>query len=154
MIEVRIINWGTIITGGGWQQSDFPRQSGETGFNELMLEQLGQLNLDDHKQAVANRSWQPGWWWLFAAKYHQIVDDLAFRQNIITSEKKWPRAGFTRFSSLIPGICARNLQNVCCCSWNVKWMKENMLNWPSRVLEKLWRVYKETLLKKSSGDLG
>lgn len=83
----------------------------ETGFNELMLEQLGQLNLDDHQQKVAEQIIgnldDDGY---LRRDISSIVDDLAFRQNIQTSE--------TEIGSLVlliqqfdpPGVCARNLQ--------------------------------------------
>ena len=83
----------------------------ETGFNELMLEQLGQLNLDDHQLKIAEQIIgnldDDGY---LRRDISSIVNDLAFRQNISTSE--------TEIGQLIlqvqqfdpPGICARNLQ--------------------------------------------
>ena len=54
----------------------------ETGFNELMLEQLGLLNLDDHQQMVAEQIIgnldDDGY---LRRDISAIVDDLAFRQN-------------------------------------------------------------------------
>ena len=83
----------------------------ETGFNELMLEQLGQMNLDDHQLKIAEQIIgnldDDGY---LRRDISSIVNDLAFRQNISTSE--------TEIGQLIlqvqqfdpPGICARNLQ--------------------------------------------
>lgn len=83
----------------------------ETGFNELMLEQLGQLNLNEHQQKVAEQIIgnldDDGY---LRREIGAIVDDLAFRQNIQTTEQE--------IESLIlliqqfdpPGVCARNLQ--------------------------------------------
>ncbi len=83
----------------------------ETGFNELMLEQLGMLNLDEHQQRVAEQIIgnldDDGY---LRRDISSIVDDLAFNQNIETSPQE--------ISGLIiqiqqfdpPGLGARNLQ--------------------------------------------
>ena len=59
----------------------------ETGFNEVMLEQLGQLNLNEHQQKVAEQIIgnldDDGY---LRREISAIVDDLAFRQNIQTTE--------------------------------------------------------------------
>ena len=83
----------------------------ETGFNELMLEQLGQLNLDDHKQKVAEQIIgnldDDGY---LRREIAAIVDDMAFRQNIQTSEEEMLElvAQIQEFDPA--GVCARNLQ--------------------------------------------
>ncbi|MBK7884806.1 MAG: RNA polymerase factor sigma-54 [Chitinophagaceae bacterium] len=83
----------------------------ETSFNEVMLEQLGLLNLDEHRHRIAEQIVgsldDDGY---LRREIASIVDDLAFRQNIITDEKE-----ITQLISLIqqfepPGIGARNLQ--------------------------------------------
>lgn len=83
----------------------------ETGFNELMLEQLGLLDLNDHQQKVAEQLIgnldDDGY---LRRELSAIVDDLAFRQNIITNE--------TELMMLVrqiqqfdpPGVGARTLQ--------------------------------------------
>ncbi|MFZ4056674.1 MAG: RNA polymerase factor sigma-54 [Ferruginibacter sp.] len=83
----------------------------ETGFNELMLEQLGLLNLDAHKHKIAEQIIgnldDDGY---LRRDISAIVDDLAFRQNIITTESEILSlvVQIQRFDP--PGVCARNLQ--------------------------------------------
>ena len=83
----------------------------ETGFNELMLEQLGQLNLNDHQQKVAvqiiGNLDDDGY---LRRDLSAIVDDLAFRQNIQTTEEEIKRLiGYIQQFDP-PGVCARDLQ--------------------------------------------
>ncbi|HTB51368.1 MAG TPA: RNA polymerase factor sigma-54 [Ferruginibacter sp.] len=83
----------------------------ETGFNELMLEQLGLLNLDDHQQKVAEQIIgnldDDGY---LRRDISAIVDDLAFRQNLHTSEEELKEliAQIQQFEPA--GVCARDLQ--------------------------------------------
>jgi RNA polymerase sigma-54 factor len=83
----------------------------ETGFNELMLEQLGQLNLNSHKQKIAEQIIgnldDDGY---LRREISSIVDDLAFRQNIITTEEEIGEIILQIQQFDPPGICARNLQ--------------------------------------------
>ncbi len=83
----------------------------EVGFNELMLEQLGQLNLDEHQQEVAEQIIgnldDDGY---LRREISSIVDDLAFRQNISTSEEEINGLVLQIQQFDPPGICARNLQ--------------------------------------------
>ncbi len=83
----------------------------ETGFNELMLEQLGQLNLDEHQQQVAEQIIgnldDDGY---LRRDISSIVDDLAFRQNIQTTEEEIGDLVLQIQQFDPPGICARNLQ--------------------------------------------
>ncbi len=83
----------------------------ETGFNELMLEQLGQLNLNDHQQKVAEQIIgnldDDGY---LRREISSIVDDLAFRQNIETTEAEIGLLVLQIQQFDPPGICARNLQ--------------------------------------------
>lgn len=83
----------------------------ETGFNELMLEQLGLLNLDEHKHKVAEQIIgnldDDGY---LRREISAIVDDLAFRQNIMTSEEEIGELVLQIQLFDPPGVCARNLQ--------------------------------------------
>jgi RNA polymerase sigma-54 factor len=83
----------------------------ETGFNELMLEQLGQLNLNDHQQKVAEQIIgnldDDGY---LRRDISAIVDDLAFRQNIQTTEEEIEQLVLQIQQFDPPGVCARNLQ--------------------------------------------
>jgi RNA polymerase sigma-54 factor len=83
----------------------------ETGFNELMLEQLGQLNLNDHQQKIAEQIIgnldDDGY---LRREISSIVDDLAFRQNVITTEEEIGQLVLQIQQFDPAGICARNLQ--------------------------------------------
>ena len=83
----------------------------ETGFNEIMLEQVGQLNLDEHKKQVAEQIIgnldDDGY---LRRDISAIVDDLAFRQNIQTTEAEISELVLQIQQFDPPGFCARNLQ--------------------------------------------
>jgi RNA polymerase sigma-54 factor len=83
----------------------------ETGFNELMLEQLGQLNLDDHKQKVAEQIIgnldDDGY---LRRDISAIVNDLAFRQNVQTNEDEIAELVVQIQEFDPPGVCARDLR--------------------------------------------
>ena len=83
----------------------------ETGFNELMLQQLGMLNLNEHEQQVAEQIIgsldDDGY---LRRDISAIVDDLAFRQNIETNESEIAKLVLQIQQFDPPGICARNLQ--------------------------------------------
>jgi len=83
----------------------------ETGFNELMLEQLGQLNLSEHQQKVAEQIIgnldDDGY---LRRDISAIVDDLAFRQNIQTTEEEIGSLVLLIQQFDPPGVCARSLQ--------------------------------------------
>jgi len=83
----------------------------ETGFNEVMLEQLGQLNLNEHQQKVAEQIIgnldDDGY---LRRDISAIVDDLAFRQNIQTTEEEIGKLVLQIQQFDPPGVCARNLQ--------------------------------------------
>ena len=83
----------------------------ETGFNELMLEQLGMLNLDKHQQSVAEQIIgnldDDGY---LRRDISSIVDDMAFNQNIITNLEEIGQLILQIQQFDPPGICARNLQ--------------------------------------------
>ncbi len=83
----------------------------ETGFNELMLEQLGMLTLNDHQKRIAEQIIgnldDDGY---LRREISAIVDDLAFRQNIETSEEEIGQLVLQIQQFDPPGIAARNLQ--------------------------------------------
>ncbi len=83
----------------------------ETGFNEVMLEQLGQLNLSDHQRKVAEQIIgnldDDGY---LRRDISAIVDDLAFRQNVQTSEEEIEKLVLQIQQFDPPGVCARTLQ--------------------------------------------
>ena len=83
----------------------------ETGFNELMLEQLGMLNLDEHRHKIAEQIIgnldDDGY---LRREITAIVDDLAFRQNIQTTEEEVTELVKEIQQFDPPGVAARNLQ--------------------------------------------
>jgi RNA polymerase sigma-54 factor len=83
----------------------------ETGFNEFMLEQLGMLTLSDHQKRVAEQIIgnldDDGY---LRREIAAIADDLAFRQNIETSEEEIGQLILQIQQFDPPGIAARNLQ--------------------------------------------
>ena len=83
----------------------------ETSFYEVLLQQLGMLKLDEKRQVIAEQIVgsidDDGY---LRRENSAIVNDLAFRQNIDSSEQD-----IEEIIQLIqlfdpPGICARNLQ--------------------------------------------
>ena len=83
----------------------------ERGFNELMIEQLGMLTLDDHQKKVAlqiiGNLDDDGY---LRREFAAIVDDLAFRQNITTTEEEIAGLVLQIQQFDPPGIAARDLQ--------------------------------------------
>lgn len=83
----------------------------ETSFYELLEAQLGMLNLDDREYRIAEQIIgsidEDGY---LRRDTSAIVDDLAFRQNIMTSDEEVEKliGLIQRFDP--PGVAARNLQ--------------------------------------------
>jgi RNA polymerase sigma-54 factor len=81
----------------------------ETSFYELLLNQLGLLNLGEREQAIAEQIVgsidEDGY---LRRETSAIVDDLAFRQNIIASEKEVEAIIISIQHFDPPGVAARN----------------------------------------------
>ena len=83
----------------------------ETSFYELLLTQLGMLELDEHRQKIAEQIVgsidDDGY---LRREITSIVDDLAFRQNVISNipEVETLIKQIQQFDP--PGICARDLR--------------------------------------------
>lgn len=83
----------------------------ETNFHDLLIDQLGLLRLDERTQKVAEQIVgsidDDGY---LRREVASIVDDLAFRQNISTTDAEVEELikKIQRFDP--PGVCARNLQ--------------------------------------------
>jgi RNA polymerase sigma-54 factor len=83
----------------------------ETSFYEVLLDQLGLLNFDDREKRIAEQIVgsidEDGY---LRRDTHAIVDDLAFRQNIISSpeEVEMIIKRIQQFDP--PGVAARDLQ--------------------------------------------
>ncbi len=83
----------------------------EASFYDLLLQQLGMLKLDHKKQAIAEQIVgsidDDGY---LRRENSAIVNDLAFRQNVETSEKEIEELILLIQQFEPPGICARDLQ--------------------------------------------
>ncbi len=127
----------------------------ETGFNELMLEQLGQLNLDDHRQSVAEQIIgnldDDGY---LRREISSIVDDLAFRQNIITNEEEVAELVLQIQQFDPPGICARNLQECLLLQLERKMDEGKHVETAIRVLEKYFDEFTKKHYEKIQRGLG
>jgi len=83
----------------------------EASFNEMMIQQLGLLNLDEKEHKIAEQVIgsldDDGY---LRRDLTAIIDDLAFRQNIETDESQL-KGIILQIQQFEPaGICARNLQ--------------------------------------------
>jgi RNA polymerase sigma-54 factor len=114
----------------------------EVGFNELMLEQLGQLNLNEHQQKVAEQIIgnldDDGY---LRREITAMMDDLAFRQNVITTENE-----ILQLVQLIqqfdpPGVCARNLQECLLIQLKRKLAQGERVEMAMRILEKYFEEF-------------
>ncbi|MBX9784417.1 MAG: RNA polymerase factor sigma-54 [Chitinophagaceae bacterium] len=83
----------------------------ETSFYDVLLQQLGMLNLDEKQQVIAEQIVgsidDDGY---LRRENSAIVNDLAFRQNIITTEEEVEQLIGLIQQFEPAGICARDLQ--------------------------------------------
>ncbi len=109
----------------------------ERGFNELMLEQLGMLTLSDHQKRVAEQILgnldDDGY---LRREFSAIVDDLAFRQNIETTEEEIAELVLQIQQFDPPGIAARDLQECLLLQLERKSPEGNQVQMAIKVLEK------------------
>ena len=109
----------------------------ERGFNELMLEQLGMLSLSDHQQRIAEQIIgnldDDGY---LRREFSAIVDDLAFRQNVETTEEEIAELVLQIQQFDPPGIAARNLQECLLLQLERKSKKDSNVEMATKVLEK------------------
>jgi len=109
----------------------------ERGFNEFMLEQLGMLTLSDHERKIAEQIIgnldDDGY---LRREISAIVDDLAFRQNIETSEEEVASLVLQIQQFDPPGIAARNLQECLLLQLERKNVNDKNVEMAIRVLEK------------------
>ncbi|HAO45346.1 MAG TPA: RNA polymerase factor sigma-54 [Ferruginibacter sp.] len=114
----------------------------ERGFNELMLEQLGMLTLSDHQRKIAEQIIgnldDDGY---LRREISAIVDDLAFRQNIETTEDEV--AGLVlQIQQFDPaGIAARNLQECLLLQLERKVNQDRNVEMAIKVLEKYFEEF-------------
>jgi RNA polymerase sigma-54 factor len=109
----------------------------EKGFNELMIEQLGMLTIDEHQKKVAlqiiGNLDDDGY---LRREFSAIVDDLAFRQNISTTEEEIAELVLQIQQFDPPGIAARNLQECLLLQLERKLHEGKHVEVAIRVLEK------------------
>jgi RNA polymerase sigma-54 factor len=114
----------------------------ETGFNELMLEQLGMLTIDDHQKKVAlqiiGNLDDDGY---LRREFSAIVDDLAFRQNISTTEEEIAGLVLQIQQFDPPGIAARNLQECLLLQLERKQHEGKHVEMAIKVLEKYFEEF-------------
>ncbi len=83
----------------------------ETSFYDMLASQLGLLELDEHNYKIAEQVVgsldDDGY---LRRELSSIVDDLAFRQNVVVNEKEVEAVIKLIQQFDPPGICARNLQ--------------------------------------------
>jgi RNA polymerase sigma-54 factor len=127
----------------------------ETGFNELMLQQLGLLNLDEHQQRVAEQIIgnldDDGY---LRRDILSMVDDLAFRQNIITTEQEIGDLVLQIQQFDPPGICARNLQECLLLQLERKLDEGIHVEMAMKVLEKFFEEFTKKHYEKIQRGLG
>jgi len=109
----------------------------ERGFNEFMLEQIGMLTLDEHQKKVAlqiiGNLDDDGY---LRRDFMAIADDLAFRQNITTTEEEIAKLVLQIKQFDPPGIAARNLQECLLLQLERKLHEGKHVEMAIRVIEK------------------
>jgi RNA polymerase sigma-54 factor len=127
----------------------------EASFNEIMLQQLGLLKLNDVEQKIAEQiigSLEDDGY--LRREPVSIVDDLAFRQNIDTTERE-----VVRILKMIqefdpPGIAARNLQECLLLQLHRKSDQGEDVDAAIRVLEKYFDEFTKKHYDKIERGLG
>ncbi len=114
----------------------------ETGFNELMLEQLGMLTLSDQQRKIAEQIIgnldDDGY---LRREISAIADDLAFRQNIQTTEEEIGQLVLQIQQFDPPGIAARNLQECLLLQLERKMDEGKHVEMAVKVLEKYFEEF-------------
>ena len=114
----------------------------ERGFNELMLEQLGMLTINEHQKKVAlqiiGNLDDDGY---LRREFSAIVDDLAFRQNISTTEEEIAELVLQIQQFDPPGIAARNLQECLLLQLERKLHEGKQVEMAIKILEKYFEEF-------------
>jgi RNA polymerase sigma-54 factor len=114
----------------------------ETSFIELMLQQLGMLNLSDHQRKVAEQIVgsldDDGY---LRREIGSIIDDLAFRQNIETDEEEISDLLLQIQQFDPPGVGARNLQECLILQLERKMDQGQPVELALKVLEKYFNEF-------------
>ena len=127
----------------------------ETGFNELMLEQLGMLNLDERKNKIAEQIIgnldDDGY---LRRDISSIVDDLAFRQNIQTTDEEISELVLQIQQFDPPGVAARNLQECLLLQLERKLEDGEHVETAIKVMEKYFEEFTKKHYEKIQRGLG
>lgn len=127
----------------------------ETSFHEMLLNQLGMMELDERTQKIAEQIVgsidDDGY---LRREITSISDDLAFRQNILSSE--------VEIESLIkkiqqfdpPGICARDLKECLILQLRRKLKEGKEVELAMQVLEKYFDEFTKKHYEKIQRGLG
>jgi RNA polymerase sigma-54 factor len=114
----------------------------ETSFIELMLQQLGMLNLTDHQRKVAEQIVgsldDDGY---LRREISSIIDDLAFRQNIETDQEEISDLLLQIQQFDPPGVGARNLQECLILQLERKLDQGQAVELALKVLEKYFNEF-------------
>ncbi len=109
----------------------------ETSFIEMMLQQLGLLKLSEHQQKIAQQIVgsldDDGY---LRREISSIIDDLAFRQNVDTTEEETSDIILQIQQFDPPGVCARNLQECLLLQLERKLQPGTNIEYAIKVLEK------------------
>ena len=127
----------------------------ETGFNELMLEQLGMLNLNEHQHQVAEQIIgsldDDGY---LRREVAAIVNDLAFRNNINTTDDEVASL-ILQIQQFDPaGVAARNLQECLIIQLERKLHEGKHIELALKVLEKYFEEFTKKHYEKIQRGLG
>ncbi len=129
----------------------------ETSFHELLVQQLGMLNLDDRQHIIAEQIVgsidDDGY---LRRETSAIVNDLAFRQNIDTTNEE-VESIIDLIQQFEPaGICARNLQECLLIQLRLKLKQKplTVVNAAIAVLEKYFEEFTKKHYEKIQRSLG
>jgi RNA polymerase sigma-54 factor len=129
----------------------------ETSFHDLLIQQLGLLNLDEQKQVIAEQVVgsidDDGY---LRRDTSSIVNDLAFRQNIETTEEE-VESIIELIQQFEPaGICARNLQECLLIQLRLKQKQKptSVVHAAIAVLEKYFEEFTKKHYEKIQRSLG
>lgn len=125
----------------------------EVSFNELMLQQLGLLDLDKRRRRIAEQIVgsldDDGY---LRREVASIIDDLAFRQNIDTDEEEVSELVGMIQQFDPPGVCARDLRE--CLLIQLRRQKRNpLVRLALRILESYFDEFTKKHFEKISRGL-
>ena len=127
----------------------------ETSFHEMLLTQLGLMKLDDRSHKIAEQIVgsidDDGY---LRRELTSIADDLAFRQNIVATEKEIEGLikKIQQFDP--PGICARDLKECLVLQLKRKLTEGNEVEQAMLVLEKYFDEFTKKHYEKIQRGLG